>query len=822
MLKNLVLFIVLFQSIEAFGQVCGSAFQKLISNQGKSISKIEFQVQAANATVGTQFQFPTYNFLNNQVQNIGATVRYYAPSVAGTSMSIWVADDQWNASSPNLLNHQGVNSQNLSILQADRASTISEIAQVLEQVVMPVMEGLFGSIPDPENTPYTGVHFLLYDIRDDFEVSGTFVGGYFLPDDQENPGLNLLHMDINPLIPSDRETEHPIPRDDFYHTLVHELFHLFHFHKAGDSRTWYSIGAWIVEGTAQFAIHRVLKGLSYPGSTEKILKEPERSVSQIPFYLQSPNTTYLLDFNDGLRQIPVEYYGLGYLFFTYLWNQLGDTDEKRDAVFSKLLQRNVQGSAAFKRVLSEEGFDFNSIYEDFVLAQYFDTPEYSLDFVKIHDQGKKTKVQLDPFSSVEIDQLPQSSLAIVHPYDVRYLEIKNLSENTMRLDLESQCPDQPDPCGSCSSPREFELALLPSRDRLLACTSTADYYECVNQSLNEQFRMSGTRFGLDVNPGTHTLAFWTTKDSAPQSCSQGFHKFALRSSSTVQDPPTGFDSNPSLRIQSNTLNFEFDVSDPESFSLDFRVKRNGVSQKLNSSTQTSTRTNSIEIQWHYLEDFSTVEGLDYEFLLFEKDSINLLDRFRFHSFSTFPVQRSSYGLSLNPGWNMIALHPDSSSLNYLDLQSLLNSNVQSSSHCAYYFDERFYGIPVLQNTCESQEKSGWQTRPWSGTEALFVHSNTSQQIEILSFDRVRNRLPLKIGWNLAGLNRNQSLEELSNSLPGSVPLIFHWSSDEQRWLQTVLYGENASNGFSTQSIFSRGQAFWIYNLIQREYQYPGN
>ena len=122
-------------------------------------------------------------------------------------------------------------------------------------------------------------------------------------------------------------------------------------------------------------MYRVFKQ-EYSQTPKAILDLPLEAPGQVKFYLEQPHNTYLFDFSGVDHPLPVEYYGLGYLFFSFLWEQLGSTDHQKDKIFKEFMTSNVNHTPRLRTKLNEYGISFEDIYEQFLLRQYFDNKPF--------------------------------------------------------------------------------------------------------------------------------------------------------------------------------------------------------------------------------------------------------------------------------------------------------------------------------------------------------------------------------------------------------------------------------------------------------------
>ena len=676
------------------------------------------------AQLGQKLNFPVINFTSGITETISAEV-HRVGAIEGTSIYLWIEESVYQDPQINNLNSAAFVDGSFTQIQLDRNNTISELFQVLQNQVVNQLISSFGKIQDPQNVRYKGLHFLLYDIKDSFEIDGSYVGGYFFPGDVDNLGMNLLHMDINPLNPGGRVNTPNIPRKEFFHTLAHELFHLQHFHLIGGSSNWNSVAHWILEGFAQLAVYRVFKNGVFPNTQEAILDLPMDAPGQVKFYLERPHNTYLFDFSGVDHPLPVEYYGLGYLFFSFLWDQLGNTEHHKDQIFKEFIISNVNHAPRLRTKLSEYGISFEDLYEQFILRQYFDSKPFDLEFIQL---DKESNIgELASVSKIDISTLEPSTLANVRPYDVRYLSINNDTQKYQNLQFQSQCPITNDSCIPCITPRNFKVLTLPTRAATRQCGLSSDPYSCILSDPNLTSAAEGTNFNIAIPPGEFTLAFYSDADTPPHSCSKALNRFSYIGKTEInQNNLPSYSLGPSIRVTENKMEIQFQLEDQDSaltyFSLSI-IPKHGISFFPTSSISTQASTLSVgvthKLTWHFLEDLNSLQGSEIQFFLRDLEQDKLAIPFKRRIFAADKFTTVTSHITVYPGWNMLSLQPQFGGQTVSQALEVLNQKIQLGD-CIIGFDQGvFYKYSVDQEMCEDNQDRLYFDRDLKYGEGFF-------------------------------------------------------------------------------------------------------
>lgn len=151
--------------------------------------------------VGDTRTFTTINMSTNRDESTQATLMY-----AGTKGYVWVAD------------------QYITKEQAEN------IGREFDSKIAPMVEDSFAQPSDVDGNGVANI--LIMDIKDNFEQTGSYTGGYFHPRDlYKTQGSNngeVFYMDTYPSMGQDRNN---LDESTIYSTLAHEYQHMVNFNQ---------------------------------------------------------------------------------------------------------------------------------------------------------------------------------------------------------------------------------------------------------------------------------------------------------------------------------------------------------------------------------------------------------------------------------------------------------------------------------------------------------------------------------------------------------------------------------------------------------------
>ena len=273
-------------------------------------------------TVGDKRKFWTVNMTNNKFEQLDSTLK-----AIGKSCYIYLEDGH-----------------DLDVKHIEKLKAAFDIN------VYPKSTYFFGSEPKPGVDQDNRVVLLLLDIKDDFEKTGGFVGGYFSPMNEYkesdiqayNPALHsneceMFFMDINPGDPKKTKKMAGV--------IAHEFQHMIHFNNDQKSETWLN------EACSQLATY--LTGYDHPTNLGSFLKNK----------IEDSLTTW----DGGAID-----YGPVYLWLFYITeNYASDKDTKHKLLNSIVAVSNKKGRAikVLNMIFEKFGMPgFKKIFSDYVTA----------------------------------------------------------------------------------------------------------------------------------------------------------------------------------------------------------------------------------------------------------------------------------------------------------------------------------------------------------------------------------------------------------------------------------------------------------------------
>ncbi|MCO4783431.1 MAG: hypothetical protein KC646_13985 [Candidatus Cloacimonetes bacterium] len=378
-------------------------------------------------------------------------------------VNVWVDDVLYQSQTTNLLNSANSFSSQAARI-ADRDVVIQDVGDVLRDDILPEGVKVFGRFQDLPNSNSEGVNVYLYDITDNFSDpgpnGGSYIGGYFDPLDVTGSGnyMKAVHMDIYPNNPGGRVAE-GVTKKDFYHVLAHEFQHLLH-NQYDQNET-----IWLNEGLSQFAIYRIFHGKTFPSTASNIIDTPLDAPNQVKWWYGyskngfkqgGPQTSHLMTSDEsGLqdssinqsfskRQDNVELRGIGYLFFCYLWEQLGggfnlskqliSSSAAADDVFLNVASSSLNGLSSIQTAINSKGLNFNDLFNSFSMAMYLKASQGALSFNFFQDHVDNTNSSLALNVSQNILSLSPDMVERVYGLDAyafRFIHLNGTSTNAV-------------------------------------------------------------------------------------------------------------------------------------------------------------------------------------------------------------------------------------------------------------------------------------------------------------------------------------------------------------------------------------------------------
>ncbi|HOO33823.1 MAG TPA: caspase family protein [Thermotogota bacterium] len=262
------------------------------SEDGKLVSR----------AVGDTRQFTVYNFKTDSDQTITATLQ-----AVGSRCEVWA--------------------QNTSEITTTKAQ---QAASEFDSVIYPQVTSNFYTPSDVNSDGKVAI--LMFDIQDDFDSTGSYVGGYFWARDLFNmAGSNLMEIFYIDTYPTMHYPQsNAIDVSEAYSTLAHEFQHMVNFNRNYLVEGGDDMPSWIDEGLSMAA--------------ERLVYGSSEMTGRINYYNSSPSIKnghsllYWDDYGDTLAN-----YSLSYLFMQYFRIQMG------------------QGNAIYREIIEDYANDYSCI-----------------------------------------------------------------------------------------------------------------------------------------------------------------------------------------------------------------------------------------------------------------------------------------------------------------------------------------------------------------------------------------------------------------------------------------------------------------------------
>jgi hypothetical protein len=281
---------------------------------------------AVPRAVGDTRQFTVYNFRTDSDQQITATLQ-----AIGTRTYVW-------------------------------AESTTDITTARAQQLASEFDGqIYSSVTTNFYTPSDvngdgKIAILCFDIQDDFETTGGYVGGYFWARDLYNQsGSNLMEIFYIDTYPTMHyPSTNPIDVTEAYSTLAHEFQHMVNYNRNVLVEGGDDMDTWLDEGLSMAAEH-----LIYGTLTSRI--NYYNSASGIR---NGHSVLYWDDAGDTLCN-----YSLSYLFLQYVRVQMN----QGNAIFKEILEDSVNDYRAVENAAKDHigaGMTFGDFMTNFRLALF--------------------------------------------------------------------------------------------------------------------------------------------------------------------------------------------------------------------------------------------------------------------------------------------------------------------------------------------------------------------------------------------------------------------------------------------------------------------
>ncbi|MCO4784037.1 MAG: hypothetical protein KC646_17040 [Candidatus Cloacimonetes bacterium] len=787
----------------------------------KQLRSHKLVFRSARQTVSTQYQdeavFKIFDYNSFTFSNITFTARYITNLQSGSDLVLWVKGKKsptvsevslsdWHTAEPNLLNSTKVNnSSSLSSLQSDRYNVLSKLAKTLKFEIIPKMEKVTSPISDHQNARFRGVHILLYDIKDSFDQDEAFFGGYLDPVDQEsapNGPINLVHMDIYPMTPGGRPSPAKVTQKDFYHTITHELFHLYHYRKSKElGVSWGSIHNWLKEGLAQLAVYEFLQdGVFYDTST-KLLDTTIEYVSQLPSYFELKTPISIFD-------NIFENYGLSYIWYSHLLNnKVGD---ERVKLFTDLTQKTDCAvvhtqlcTNGLSKTLLDNGLDLNDELAKFAIAQYYN--HEGLKLSSLSKSAYTSLAKLRTQSSTLVSNMTFLEFEPVKNYQITYQPVINDTEQYKSIEF--------------SASVSFVLVKYPSSSTIETCVSSDDFASCFLSLGTDHLIFEGKNKVLNILPSEELNLIYFFVGHPNGDRDKHFVSARVLQSHNFESEPF-FQSRPKLKFVSNSLQIDFKANN-SNLSL-FKPKLILKSQKKSNNAEFFIKPADLREIYSdngqtelslYLDGYiSSLNGKKIRLVFRNSDGLEKGESFQFLFSSTYPLQTETYSVSIYEGWNSLAVYPTKNNQTiseYLDL-SIQNLNPQD---CVYsYVNFEFHSLRDNIINC-SVPTSSMSTELLSPGLGLYIKSNIYKELVSTRLQQARSKIQLQKGWNFKSLSFHNKNKAFNQS--GEIAVSYGYNGKNNRWDRVYNFGENPPNynGLDI-GILDFSRSFFIYSLSE--------
>ncbi len=223
---------------------------------------------------------------------------------------------------------------------------IEKVRKSFDEVIYPTNTTNFGSEWKPGIDGDDRIYLLMFDIKDGYNGTGGFVGGYFyaidayqqekLPAHLKSNEREMLYLDINPSDPAS---------DRFQNTIAHEFQHMIHFNQDSSEYTW------VNEACSQIAPY--LCGFGHANQVVSFMRTPDNSLTA------------------WSKQQMLANYGQVYLWNYYiLHHYLRENPEMRTQFFKSLVASKKQGVAGYVEALGAVSRGFTQTFDRFAIANF--------------------------------------------------------------------------------------------------------------------------------------------------------------------------------------------------------------------------------------------------------------------------------------------------------------------------------------------------------------------------------------------------------------------------------------------------------------------
>jgi hypothetical protein len=255
-------------------------------------------------------------------------------------------------------------------------SAIQKIVRDFDEVVYPTNTSTFGSEWKPGIDGDERITLLLFDIKDGYNGSGGYVGGYFFAGDQflqsqippqynvKSNEREMFYLDIHPADPTS---------DKYLGIVAHEFQHMIHFAQDPKEATW------VNEACSQIASYLCKYG--HPGQIMTFMQTPDNSLTA------------------WAKEQMVANYGQVYLWNYYLANRFMKNETVRQKFFRNLVADKAQSIDGFNNGLKQFSVDMQAVFPEFAIANFINDP--ALDKGQFAYDSTLARLRLPPTAQIK-------------------------------------------------------------------------------------------------------------------------------------------------------------------------------------------------------------------------------------------------------------------------------------------------------------------------------------------------------------------------------------------------------------------------------------
>lgn len=361
-------------------------FQALQNNNPSALMKFQ-TVQKTHYEVGEERQFNVLNLEDlDKVKFDQVTATLWATN---KGVNIWVDNEEFA--------NGHVNETVIQTILDGLTEETPDGSLDRNKGIVELEHEIFGMPPDIDNNGT--IEFLLVDIKDGWDGTGGYVGGFFYPRDQQtsSSGSNkadLMYIDTYPGIYRENAGGDGYEYDSSLGTVAHEYQHLIQFKNDRDEETF------VNEGLSEIASYLCGYGLRDPS-----------------YYLRSTEIS-LVDFEGSDFDVSLNHYAKVALFTYFLYEQFG-----LDLISAISMNENV-GISGIDEALFLEGFpvSFGEVVLHFFKTIVTNDPAVFPEYTFLNPELR----YLRALPVERITTFPSSKALNIRPYSLYSVDLTNV------------------------------------------------------------------------------------------------------------------------------------------------------------------------------------------------------------------------------------------------------------------------------------------------------------------------------------------------------------------------------------------------------------